>query len=56
MQADIESGFPLEILDTQQPDELIPRVRRDTRSTHSVRLVCNDKEGEPDEKPVHPAL
>jgi len=56
MQSDIDSKFPLEVLDTYQSVELIASVAIGTRSKHPMRLIWNDESGERNEKLVYPTL
>lgn len=56
MQSDIESKFPLEVLDIHQAVELIALVALDTKSKHPMRLIWNDETGERNEKLVYPTL
>jgi len=56
MQSDIDSKFPLEILDTHQSVELIAAVGMETKSKHPMRLIWNDESGERNEKLVYPTL
>jgi len=56
MQSDIDSKFPLEVLDAYQAVELIASVAIGTRSKHPMRLIWNDESGERNEKLVYPTL
>ncbi|BEG77680.1 MULTISPECIES: hypothetical protein [Alcaligenaceae] len=56
IQSDIDSKFPLELLDTHQSVELIAAVAIGTRSKHPMRLIWNDEAGERNEKLVYPTL
>lgn len=56
IQSDIDSKFPLEILETHQSVELIAAVSMDTKSKHPIKLVWSDEFSEFNEKLVYPTI
>lgn len=56
IQSDIDSKFPLEILETHQSVELIAAVSMDTKSKHPIKLIWSDDFSEHNEKMVFPTI
>jgi DNA polymerase III sliding clamp (beta) subunit (PCNA family) len=56
IQSDIDSKFPLEILETNQSVELIAAVSMDTKNKHPIRLVWSDGFSENNEKLAYPTI
>jgi hypothetical protein len=54
IQSDIDSKFPLEILEPQQGVELIASASLDTKSKHPIKLIWSDEFNAHNEKMVYP--
>jgi hypothetical protein len=54
IQSDIDSKFPLEILDTHQSVELIAALSLNSKSKHPIRLIWSDDFSSRNEKVVYP--
>ena len=54
--SDIDSKFPLEVLEPQQGVELIAAVSLGTRSKHPIKLIWIDEFSDSNEKVVYPTL
>lgn len=56
IQSDIDSKFPLEILETHQSVELIAAVSMDTKSKHAIKLSWSDEFSDNNEKLLYPTI
>lgn len=56
LQSDIDSKFPLEILETHQGVELIAFISMDTKGKHPIKLAWSDEYSDRNEKLVYPTI
>ena len=54
--SDVESKFPLEVLEQHHSVELIAAVHMGTKSKHHIKLIWEDDYGRDNEKSVYPTL
>ncbi|RYZ93365.1 MAG: hypothetical protein EOP06_01125 [Proteobacteria bacterium] len=54
--SDVDSKFPLEVLEPYQSVELIAAVRMQVKSKHTFRLIWSDEFSETNAKLVYPTL
>lgn len=56
IQSDIDSKFPLEILEAHQSVELIAGISIGSKSKHPIKLTWSDEFSEDNEKMVYPTI